>query len=280
MSRSLSFSIGLGAAVAFPAAAPPGSILLGEAGPIVNHVALVGADGVPVEVVPPASSFVPSNDNLTDLGDATHRFRTLWLGTSIRNTSSLDVMLDAGTTATFGIFNPTTALGVLLEVDGDVRPLADGLSALGAPLVRWAGIYLSGLINNPSGSLVIACDNAGTTKLTVRNSTVGQRCDIETDGDILPVTTNVRDIGATGARWARVYAGTVDATERVIGAGGLVPFVGTVAQVGAIVGPTPGLVAFATNGRCIGEGPGAGTGTLAWWNGAQWSIADGSALSA
>lgn len=41
-----------------------------------------------------------------------------------------------------------------------------------------------------------------------------------------------------------------------------------------------GVIVFATNGRCIGESSGAGTGTLAWRRGGAWRIADGSTLAA
>lgn len=160
--------------------------------------------------------FVPPDDNLTDLGDAADRFRSLWLGTSIRNTASLDVLLDAGTTATFGVRNPTTARGVLLQVDGDVQPLADALSSLGGPLVRYAGVYVSGLINNPSGGLIIACDGGSSTTLTIRNTTGGQVCDVVTDGNINPAVNNTRDLGlpdtGSGASaWRRLYVNNVQA---------------------------------------------------------------------
>ncbi len=221
MSRSLSFSIGLGAAVAFPAAAPPGAILLGESGPIVNHVALVGADGVPVEVVP-SGGFVPSNDNLTDLGDVTHRFRSLWLGTSIRNTSSLDVLLDAGTTATFGLRNPTTAQGVLLEVDGDVRPRVAGVSSIGSALNPWLALALAGGAGSQitaAGDLAVQLSGGATRTLTVENPTPGQVASVQVDGQVtallggvlagcLPYSTNAYDLGATGNRWRTLYLGT------------------------------------------------------------------------
>lgn len=222
MSRSLSFSIGLGAAVAFPATAPPGAILLGEAGPIVNHVALVGADGVPVEVVPAGGGYVPSNDNLTDLGDATHRFRTLWLGTSIRNTSSLDVLLDAGTTATFGLRNPTTAQGVLLEVDGDVRPRVAGVSSLGSALNPWLALALAGGAGSQitaAGDLAVQLSGGATRTLTIENPTPGQVASVQVDGQVtallggvlagcLPYSTNAYDLGATGNRWRTLYLAT------------------------------------------------------------------------
>lgn len=230
MSRALSFSIGLGAAVAFPATAPPGSILLGEAGPIVNHVALVGADGVPVEVVPAGGGFVPSNDNLTDLGDATHRFRTLWLGTSIRNTSSLEVLLDGGTVATFGLRNPTTAQGVLLEVDGDVRPRVAGVSSLGSVLNPWLGLALAGGVGSAivaSGDLAISLDGGATRTLSLTNPTGGQVASLYIDGTVqadggavfgvtvVPLATNTVDLGLTGNRFRTLYLGTKLDTPRI-----------------------------------------------------------------
>lgn len=62
---------------------------------------------------------------------------------------------------------------------------------------------------------------------------------------------------------------------------GMVPFVGTVAQVEAIAAPTPGLRVFATDGRnpTLAEGAGAGTGIGAEWNGTAWIVGDGSTLA-
>ena len=66
----------LGTATAFPSGARPGDILVGQAGAIDGLVAVVNDAGVPVSV-PVGSSFVPSNNNLTDAGDDTHAFRSL-----------------------------------------------------------------------------------------------------------------------------------------------------------------------------------------------------------
>jgi hypothetical protein len=178
---------------------------------------------VPVEVVPAGGGFVPSNDNLTDLGDATHRFRTLWLGTSIRNTSSLDVLLDAGTVATFGLRNPTIpAQGVLLEVDGDVRPRVAGVSSLGSALNPWLALALAGGAGSQitaAGDLAVQLSGGATRTLTIENPTPGQIASVQVDGQVtallggvlagcLPYSTNAYDLGATGNRWRTLYLET------------------------------------------------------------------------
>ena len=52
-----------------------------------------------------AGGFVPPNDNLTDLGDSTHRFRSLYLGTSILNAGNLEVDCSGATDRTLQIHN-------------------------------------------------------------------------------------------------------------------------------------------------------------------------------
>lgn len=275
-------------------------------------------------------SFVPTDDNLTDLGDASHRFRTLYLGTSVANAGNLAIELSGGGTTSLTLSNPTAGqvcdfyldgavrfsgpspelnatadlllnlngAGVArtfavrnsgaggtcnIATDGNITPDATNTQDLGAPGARWQTLYLGTSLFTPSiqssASLAVDVADAGTAIVTLRNPT-SHLLALSIEGTVLP--DGVRDIGASGPgqRWNAVYAGSVDASARVTGAGGVVPFVGTVAQVAAIAAPTPGLQAYATNGRCIGEGPGAGTGVLACWNGVQWSIADGSALAA
>lgn len=87
----------LGVATAFPSGGRPGNILVGEAGAINGAVAIVADDGSPVAIE--ATPYTPTNDNLTDLGDAAARFRTLYLGTSVVNLGGLAIDLrDAGNT--------------------------------------------------------------------------------------------------------------------------------------------------------------------------------------
>lgn len=66
-----------------------------------------------------AGGFVPPNDNLTDLGDSTHRFRSLYLGTSILNAGNLEVDCSGATDRTLQIHN--SGAGVLnVTVDGSL----------------------------------------------------------------------------------------------------------------------------------------------------------------
>lgn len=71
------------------------------------------------------------------------------------------------------------------------------------------------------------------------------------------------------------------ATARKTFGAGMVPFVGTVAQVAAIGSPTVGLMAYATDGRVGAEGAGLGTGCPVYYgNGAWRRFEDGAAVAA
>ncbi len=71
--------------------------------------------------------FVPTDDNLTDLGDATHRFRSLYLGTSIINAGNLAVAFQGGTLKTLTVTNTDTGIANM-QVDGTI--LCETLEAL------------------------------------------------------------------------------------------------------------------------------------------------------
>lgn len=162
MSSGSALVIGLAAAVAFPASARPGAILLGQAGAINNQIALVGADGVPQVI--DSTPFIPADDNLTDLGDATHRFRDLWLGTSIQNTGDLAILLSGGATRTLQVSNPTGGQVANVAVDGSVSVggvarflslgagnalLSAGATAFGLAITE-VGVLANGLDVRPS----------------------------------------------------------------------------------------------------------------------------------
>lgn len=178
MSRGFALAIGLGAATSWPSSAPPGSLLLGESGGIAGRVALVDASGTPYEVVPPASSFVPPNDNATDLGDASHRFRSLWLGTSIENAGDLAVRLSGSATRVFSVTNPTGGQSAQIVTDGNVV-------ALGA-------LITSAWTNAGNAEIDLAAGSPRT--LTIHNSG-SSVCDVVTDGVIAPLTDNAQDLG-------------------------------------------------------------------------------------
>jgi hypothetical protein len=170
--------ISLGAATSWPASAPPGSVLLGEAGGIAGLVAFVGDDGVPQPFVP--ASFVPSNDNATDLGDASHRFRSLYLGTSIKNAGALAIELSGGSTTTLTVSNPT---------GGQVCDLAlDGAAQIGAGVQLGGNLVFSGALGGPAiqagGDLRMQLNGAGTRTLAIENTTGGQVANVTVDGSV------------------------------------------------------------------------------------------------
>lgn len=240
--------------------------------------------------------FVPPDDNLTDLGDSTHRFKTLYLGTSVTNAGDLAIRLTGAATRTLTIENTTLAQVCNVTVDGSVTgtngfvagnaisPLTTNSVDIGLTGTRFKTLYLGTSIIAPLWQYTTDAGielNAGaTTNLTLRNTDPGQVCNFGLDGNIIPDTDGTQTCGASPRQWSNVHTVDITASGRGTISGGVVPFKGTVAEVNAITSPASGLIAFATNGRCIGEGPGAGSGTLTWYIGATWIIADGTTLAA
>lgn len=117
----------LGVATAFPSGGRPGDILVGEAGAINGAVAIVAGDGSPVAIE--ATPYVPTDDNLTDLGTTGARFRTLYLGTSIVNTASLTIDLRNSVDTTLTLSNSLAGVANL-AIDGGLT-VAGALSFFG-----------------------------------------------------------------------------------------------------------------------------------------------------
>ncbi len=80
---------------------------------------LRGSD-ITLPVAPPtAASFIPPDDNVTDLGSAAKRFHSLYVGTSIKNAGNLAIDLSGAGTRTLAIGNSDA--GVCdVTVDGNV----------------------------------------------------------------------------------------------------------------------------------------------------------------
>lgn len=213
----------LSTATAWPSGARPGDVLVGQAGAIDGLVAIVNDVGTAVPV-PVGSSFVPTNDNLTDLGDSTHRFRSLFLGTSVTNAGDLVVDLTGGATRTLSVRNSTAGQVCNVVVDGTVAlqggtafavtltgsptaartltaqdasgtlALFDGAGALsmlanntndvGTSAVAARNVYVATSIRNPDGSLTVDCQHAAAATLTLEN-TGGGSFTVQVTGDVL-----------------------------------------------------------------------------------------------
>lgn len=105
--------------VSFPSNGRPGDILLGQGGAIAGKAAIVNASGTPIPI--DTTPFVPDNDNLTDLGDSTHRFRTLYLGTAISNPSgNLEVRFNEATARELVVANANVGGIANVSVQGSV----------------------------------------------------------------------------------------------------------------------------------------------------------------
>lgn len=119
------------------------------------------ADGGRITQEDATGSFVPTDDNLTDLGDASHRFRTLYLGTSITNDGDLAINLTGAASRTLNLTNSTPAQTASLYCDGNVRadgggtfgtavtPLATNTVDLGLTGNRWRSLYLGTKLDTP-----------------------------------------------------------------------------------------------------------------------------------
>lgn len=119
----------LGAATAFPNAGTPGNILVGQAGAIDGAVAIVADDGAPVAIE--ATPYVPTNDNLTDLGTTAARFRTLYLGTSL--------LLGASATAQSAALTQPAVNQALLTAEAG----AAGLKFVGSGIADVNGVQVT-----------------------------------------------------------------------------------------------------------------------------------------
>lgn len=84
-----------------------------------DFVGIVGnPSAAPVEISTP---FVPSDDNLTDLGDSTHRFRTLYLGTAISNPGgNIEIRFNEATTRQLAVGNANGGGSADVAVQGSV----------------------------------------------------------------------------------------------------------------------------------------------------------------
>jgi hypothetical protein len=78
----------------------------------------VGRNIVGVDAGAVSATLTPEADNATDLGDATHRFRSVYLGTSITTAGGLSIDLTGGATRTLDLLNSTSGQVANLRVDG------------------------------------------------------------------------------------------------------------------------------------------------------------------
>jgi len=254
----------LGAATAWPSGARPGDVLVGQAGAIDGLVAIVNDVGTAVPV-PVGSSFVPTNDNLTDLGDSTHRFRTLWLGTSVVNTSG-DLTIDLRDPGITRLrVENSTGPDADLSVEGDVSlggtllPAANNAQDAGSSAVGWRTAYLTrGIVNiDPAlTGLSVDVQGVGNRVFDIGNS-LGGVCNLTVDGTIRAGTaaqlTGSAPLlallsaggGAGGLQLTDVVSSVngVNVTTSVTGAAAQLAAYGTDAEVGLVVAPKGGGVA-------------------------------------
>ncbi len=259
------------------------------------------------DVTPGAASYAPPDDNATDSGEATHRWRDVWVGRRIAGSGSIAARLAAAGTTTFSFTNPTgTACNVLADgtlqwsnsnVSAFYGQLAGGPfsanrtftfpDASGDVMVNVAGVYSYG-----AGNLTLDVAGGLTRQLIVTNSTSGQACDLRVNG-------TVRFLGGASFITALSSSATADRAATFPDASGTVVYEAhpatltsktlsrarlaslTVAAINALGSPTAGEQAYASDGRKPGEGGGAGTGVPAYYDGTAWrSVCDGTALAA
>lgn len=155
----------------------------------------------PTEIT--TASFIPTNNNLTDLGDNTHEFRWLYLGTGIRNAlGDLQIDLQGGGTTQLTIINSgagVAALGVdgFIAFGGDLAPDGDNTQDIGDAThrIQTAHIGTSIVATGPTG-LTIQCNDGGNTVCAVGNTGLGT-CALWVDGYI-QAGQSARLTGSTG----------------------------------------------------------------------------------
>lgn len=135
--------------------------------------------------------YIPSGDNTTDLGDATHRFRSLYLGTSIKNAGDLAVELSGGATRTLSVTNPTGGQVAQISTDGNVS------AAVSLNTPKWTS----------AGNAEIDLTGGAPRTLTIRNSG-GSVCNAEVTGS-LTVGTNAIFTQRAGGE-ANLYVGATE----------------------------------------------------------------------
>jgi hypothetical protein len=154
-----------------------------------GHFFVMSSAG-PIEVT--AGGFTPANDNGTDLGDATHRFRTLFLGTSITNAGDLAIDLTGAAHRTLFVRNSTGGQTTDLDVDG-------------ALILRNGTAFAMTLSGTPTAARVITFPDAtGTVLLNGTPWTV-------TPGGVVGITVS----GGAGATDPIVLLGSGSSDIRI-----------------------------------------------------------------
>lgn len=152
------------------------------------------ADGGRITQEDATGSFVPPDDDLTDLGDPTHRFRTLYLGTSIQNDGDLTAVLTGSATRTFFVGNPTPGQVANIVTNGGIYVGADYLdpASLTAPATGVAQIGISESI----AGLRVTSNSAGVNGVNVRNAITANAPRIEAYGDDGSILLEIASKGA------------------------------------------------------------------------------------
>lgn len=165
--------------------------------------------------------------------------------------------------------------------------VTEGPYVLDTTQLEWAARQINIIL---SGAAPAALGNAaaGTSEEAARADHVHPTTGLVTTAGNQTITdvktfTSLK-LGIGGSQFdcnGQTFINPATASGRWTFQAGVVPFVGTVAQVEAIAAPTPGLRVFATDGRnpALAEGAGAGTGIGAEWNGTAWIVGDGSTLA-
>jgi hypothetical protein len=163
----------------------------------------VGRNIVGVDAGAVSATLTPEADNATDLGDATHRFRSVYVGTSITTPGGLTIDLTGGATRTLDLLNSTSGQVANLRVDG-VYQFRNGtaftVSFVGTPTADRTVTF-----PDASDTVVMLAVSQTLTNKTLTSPRVGTAI-LDTNGNEvirIQVTTNaVNDLtvqpGATG----------------------------------------------------------------------------------
>lgn len=177
---------------------------------------------------------------------------------------------------------PTAAAGYTTCVHYATDTLASSLCVrTGASTYAWVSL----------GGVSLSTENTWTQRQIFSGGAlvdVSQSLTFQTGSNSVAITQGANTFASARTVYFPDASGQIEVTGaaqtctgRKTFAAGLVPFVGTVAEIAAIGSPTAGLMAFATDGRVGAEGAGLGTGCPVYYGNGQWRrFEDGGVLAA
>lgn len=215
----------------------------------------------------------PDGDVVTPDVDPATLNATQIQGIEVSTTDPADGQMLAYSLADVAYVPTTPSSGVSLTSDAAV---ALGSAAVG----NGTTAARSNHVHPTTGLATLAAENTFTQRQLFDGGALinaGQVLTFQTGSNSVAINQGAHTFASARTVYFPDASGEIDitgaaqtATARKTFAAGLVPFVGTVAEINAIGSPTVGLEAFATDGRVGAEGAGLGTGCPVYYGAGQW----------